>query len=179
MRKKALLATGLLTIGSLPLGGCPQAIRIPVEFALPASLGAFTVQAGVPIQNDNILTVGDSSLSPSNGTLRIDPSNIIIAGAQGGGKVAIQQQGGTLTISAKIAASEDLATVCETGEEYGPFSVELDSSNQPVSVDPSSVVLSDNAIDLINVGEFALCIEIVSPIDGTVTITALNFSFGL
>ena len=172
---------GMLTIACLPLGGCPQRLQIPVEFSLAGGLGTFEVQAGVLKQNRGTGALGDTQINIGSGTLRIDPAKITITPANGGGgkgRVNLQA-GGTLVVSASIASVEELDTVCENGEKYGPFNVALDVNNQPVSVDPSSVTLSQNTIDLINGGTFSLCIEVTSPIDGTVTIEALNFDLGL
>jgi len=181
MRNRTLTTLSLMAIGCLPLAGCPQRIQIPVEFSLAGGLGTFEVQAGVLKQNHGTGLLGDTQVNIGSGTLRIDPANITITPANGGGgKGTVNlQAGGTLVVSASIASADAVDTVCESGEKYGPFNVALDVNNQPVSVDPSSVTLSQNTIDLINGGEFSLCIEVTSPIDGTVTIAALSFSLGL
>jgi len=144
-------------------------------------LGTFEVQAGVPKSNHGPYSFTGQRAKIGSGTLRIDPANITITPANtGGGKGSVNLQGGsTLTITAWIAAPEDVETVCESGEKYGPFSVELDANNQPMSVDPSSVPLTQNTIDLLNAGTFSVCIVVTSPVDGTVTIDALSFSLGL
>ena len=180
MRIRTWLSMGLLTIACLPLGGCPQRIRIPVEFSLEGGLGTFEVQAGVPKSNHGPYNYTGQRINVGSGSVTIDLDDITVTPADGGGgKGTVNLQGGTLTVTAWIAPADEVDTVCETGEEHGPFSVELDENNQPVSIDPSSVPLSENTLDLINGGTFSLCIEVVSPIDGTVTIDALSFSLGL
>jgi hypothetical protein len=181
MRTRTLTTLSLMAITCLPLAGCPQRIQIPAEFSLAGGLGTFEVQAGVLKQNRGTGSLGDTQINIGSGTLRIDPAKITITPANGGGgKGTVNlQAGGTLVVSASIAAVDAVDTVCESGEKYGPFNVALDVNNQPVSVDPSSVTLSQTTIDLINGGTFSLCIEVTSPIDGTVTIDALSFSLGL
>ena len=171
---------GMLTLGVAVLGGCPAAaIQIPVAFELGDSLGGFEVQAGVPTQNRGTGALGDNPFTIGSGTLTLDP-NVIAVTPAGPGKGGVNlQDGGTLIVTARIAAVAQLAVVCEEGELYGPFEVQLDANYVPVSVDPSTVTLTQDTIDLINIGEFSLCIEVESPIDGTVTIDRLNFRVGL
>ncbi len=180
MRTRTWVLMGILTIPFLQFGGCLQQLRVPVEFALGGGLGIFAVEAGVPTQNRGTGSIGDAPVDPGSGSINIKPENVSVTPANNGsGKGTVNYQGGTLTITAWIAALDELETVCETGEEYGPFSVELNEANQPVSVEPSDITLSQNTIDLINGGQFSLCIEVISPIDGTVTIDALSFDLGL
>lgn len=180
MRTRTWILIGILAVPCLQLGGCLQQLRIPVEFGLGGALGIFAVEAGVPTQNRGTGELGNSEIQPGSGSININPDNITVTPSNtSGGKGTVNFQGGTLTITAWIAAVDAIDTVCETGEEYGPFSVELNEANQPVSVDPSSITLSQSTIDLINGGQFSLCIEVVSPIDGTVTIDALSFNLGL
>jgi hypothetical protein len=97
----------------------------------------------------------------------------------GAGKGSVNlQESGILEITVWIASGDEVETVCDTGEEYGPFSVKLED-NVPVSVDPSEVTLSQNTLDLLNSGSFSLCIEVISPVDGIVTISSLTFNFRL
>lgn len=171
-----------LTLGVAFLGGCPQAaLTIPVAFELGDSLGGFDVQAGEPTQNRGTGALGDNPFTIGRGTLTLDKDAITVTPAPtGGGKGGVNlQAGGSLIVTAWIASVDQLDVVCTDGEQYGPFTVELDENYVPVSVDPSSVTLTQNTIDLINVGEFSLCIEVESPIDGTVNIDTLNFRVGL
>ena len=70
-------------------------------------------------------------------------------------------------------------TVCDVGEQYGPFEVVLDENLEPVSVSPSRDLLTRNTLNLINEGEFSLCIEVVSPVEGIVEIESFAFNLGL
>ena len=60
------------------------------------------------------------------------------------------------------------------GETYGPFSVTLDENYVPVSIDPSSVTLSATTVALLNQGQTAVCLEVVSPVTGTVKISGFT-----
>ena len=171
-----------MALGVAMLGGCPLVpITVPVAFDLGDSLGGFEVQAGVPTQNRGTGALGDNPFTIGSGTLALNADVITVTPTgTGGGKGQVNlQAGGTLVVTAWIASVDQLDVVCTDGEQYGPFEVQLDVNYVPVSVDPSSVTLSQNTIDLINVGEFSLCIEVVSPVDGTVTIDRLNFRVGL
>lgn len=182
MRISKQLVGGMLVLSGLVVAGCPQSIlTVPVAFELGNSLGGFEVVAGVPTQNRGTGGVGDAPITIGSGTLTLDPAAITITPAEGGpGKSGVNQQTvESLIVTAWIAPVADLATVCETGEEYGPFTVEVDENYVPQSVDPSSVALTQDTIDLINVGEFSLCLEVTSPVTGTVTIERLNFRVGL
>lgn len=182
MRASKQLIGGVLVLSGLVIAGCPQSIlTVPVAFELGSGLGGFEVEAGVAKQNRGTGALGDTPITIGSGTLTLDPAAITITPADGGpGKGGVNQQAGsTLIVTAWIAPVADLATVCETGEEYGAFTVEVDENYVPVSVDPSSVTLSQDTIDLINIGEFSLCLEVTSPVTGTVTIDRLNFRVGL
>jgi hypothetical protein len=134
----------------------------------------------VPKQNKGPYSFTGRRVDVGSGSVTIDLDDVTVTPADGGGgKGTVNLQGGTLTVTAWIASVEELDTVCESGEEYGPFNVELEENNQPVSIDPPSFPLGENTLDLINGGTFSLCIEVVSPIDGTVTIDALSVSLGL
>lgn len=183
MRATKQLVGGMLVLSGLVVVGCPQQplFTVPVAFELGDSLGGFEVEASVTTTNRGTGALGETSIEIGSGTLNLSPSAITVTPADSGsGKGGVNQQAGEpLIVVARIAPLADLATVCETGEEYGPFSVELDENYVPVSVDPSSVTLTQDTIDLINIGEFSICLEVTSPVTGTVTIEQLDFRVGL
>jgi hypothetical protein len=43
-------------------------------------------------------------------------------------------------------------------------------------VSPDSIELTQTTLDLLNVGEFSLCVRVECPIDATVEIVRLNFN---
>jgi hypothetical protein len=160
--------------------GCPQALRVTIPVDLGEALGTFDVVAGEAVQHRATRGVPQSSIDIGSGTVAIDPDDITFTPADnGGGKIGANLQGGNLIITAWIDAVDAVDAVCETGEEYGPFTVELDDDYNIVDVNPSSVTLTPTTIDLLNGGEFSLCIEVTSPVDGTVSIDTLTFRVGL
>jgi len=179
MNTSKLLALGLITAVGLPWSGCMA--RVPIELSLAAGgFGTFLVEAGVPEKNKGPYSLTGRQVNVGSGSLTIYLADISVAPADGGGgKGTVNLQGGTLRITAWIAPADEVETACETGDQYGPYSVELDEDDQPVSKHPSNIPLSDETLDLINGGSFSLCIEVVSPIDGTVTIDALSIDLGL
>lgn len=170
---------------ALPLfyfGGCRNAARIPAEFQLGAGLGTFAVTAGEPTQNSGTGSLPDSSITIGSGAIRLDPADVSFTPADNGsGKGRTTFQGaGTFIVVAGIAAVADLDTVCDAPlDEYGPFTVTLDEDSNVTSISPSTIELEDSTIELINAGEFSLCLTVESTVDGTVTIDALSFLLGL
>jgi hypothetical protein len=79
-------------------------------------------------------------------------------------------------VTVRIAEVDQLETVCESGEEYGPFEVTLDEANNPTAIDPDTIELSETTLALLEGGEFSICIEVTSPIDATVTIQSFDVS---
>jgi len=177
MRSRTLMNFAVLTVGSVLLVGCPQALRVTIPVDLGEDLGTFEVQAGETVQHRATTGVPQSSIDIGSGTISINTDDITVTPAPG--KFGVNLQGGNLIITAWIDTLAAIDTVCETGEEYGPFTVELDEDWNVVSIDPSSVTLTQTTIDLLNGGEFSLCIEVTSPVDGTVSIDTLTFRVGL
>ncbi len=183
MRKGlCVLTAGLVVLAAWQFSGC---VSVLPQFTVPISLGGngvFDVQAGEPktvqIARDNFDTGG---ITLGSGSMQIAPEAITVtpAGGAAGKGTANWQAGGTLVITGWIGPIDDVDTVCDTGEQYGPYTVELDENYVPVSVVPSSITLSQTTLDLLNGGAFSLCIEVVSPVTGTVTIDTLTFRVGL
>ena len=69
------------------------------------------------------------------------------------------------------------STVTFTTLGFGDIT--LDEDYAPIAINPSSVTLTQTTVDLLNAGEFSLCIEVVSPVDGRVTIGSLTLNLGL
>ena len=88
-------------------------------------------------------------------------------------------EAGVLEITVWIDGPESAETVCDTGDQFGPFQVSLDDDLMGIDVTPSAVNLTQEVTDLLNTGQFALCVEVVSPVDGTVLIEALILNLGL
>jgi hypothetical protein len=71
-------------------------------------------------------------------------------------------------VSLRFSDSADLSTVCEEGWLYGPYTVS--GTNKPETAETASVSAEPATVDLVNYGSFAMCIEISSPIDLTLSI---------
>ncbi len=183
-RRIFMMTAGVAALAAWQVGGCNllSLVRIPpVTFELGAGLAEFEVQAGQAVRNSGSGAFDLSGLSIGSGSIELDPSVITVTpsgSVTGKGSVNLQESS-TLEITVWIASGDEVDTVCDAGEKYGPFSVTLDENNVPVSVDPSEVTLTQNTLDLLNSGSFSLCIEVISPVDGTVTIGSLTFNFGL
>lgn len=178
-RVKLALLTGLM-LG--PVVGCPQnPFTQAVEFNLGQGLGEFEVTGSAATRQSRLVNLDTGGITLGSGSLEIDPEVITITPTDsGGGKYQVRLQGSTtLEISAWVAPPVELETVFETGDKYGPYSVTFDENLNPISVDPTTINLTAETIDLLNGGQFALGLEVISPIDGTVTIESLIFNLGL
>jgi chitodextrinase len=71
-------------------------------------------------------------------------------------------------VSLRFGTSADLDTVCDDGWLYGPYF--LTGTDKPETSDTQTVSAEPSTVDLINIGDFAMCIQISSPIDMTLSI---------
>ncbi len=177
-RKAGMFSLSALGMAFVLYTGCSTLIRIPLDFELPASQGTFEVQAGEPTQNAFLIAGASDTPNFSSGTIRLSPSAISVVPANSSGdKPRLTGQGtGQLIVTARIAGADELDTVCSGGDEYGPFTVDLDDDNVPTGIDPESFDLRKNTVTLMNSGNFTVCLEVVSPIDATVTIDKIEFT---
>lgn len=177
-RNGLALALGLISI----VAGCsPSALEQTVPFNLAPSLGSFRVVAGEPAENSGIALFDPSQFNLGHGRIALRPEDITFTpDPLGGGKGRVNfQAGSSLEVTAFVAAPEDLETVCVDGEEYGPFTVELDESFVPVSVSPSSFTLSSDTLALIEAGQISICLRVVAPVSGELVIERLSLTLGL
>lgn len=170
-------------ISFLLLVGC-QPIQIPVEVPLPGAIGTFAVAAGEPTEAKGTIQGSADAPNIGSGRLQLDVSAISFEPAavpDGGGKLlaAAQDGGGTLTVSVAIADADAVDTVCEDGDQYGPFTITLNAESEVESISPSSVDLKASTIALLNGGSFSVCLEVTSDVDGTLTIESLTVNVGL
>lgn len=173
--------TGVSVLAGLATMGCsPSALRQEVPLELTGSLSTFEVEAGVPVQKTATYPY-DAPVTIGNGSIAVNVEDISFTPAEtDGGKARVTLQGGasTIVVNVRIAGEDGLAAVCDDGEAYGPFTVEL-TDNVPVSVSPRTVELSDSTIDLLNGGTISLCVEVTAQQAGTVTIDKLVLDLGL
>lgn len=169
-----------VNVGGLGGGGGMSA---DVPFSLSGGLGTFDVEAGVPAEN-----TGTGSFSSGgaigSGTFKINPDDISIqpSGSSGNKGTANLQSGGTVTITGWVAGIDELATVCDSADEYGPYTVvvveDADGNLTVDSVTPSSIDFSANTLSLLETGEFSLCIRVEADFDAVITIRELTFGIG-
>ncbi len=188
MRSKShLLVTGLAVFSLVSLGSCTTGIpsggtggspQISGDFDLTQDgVGTFQVLAGEPVERPIRGSFSVENAVISSGSVALDPASITVTPAAGPTKgTAAMQVGEPLIVTVKIAPEDEIGTVCDSGETYGPFTVVLDENFFPVSIDPSTVTLTQNTVDLVNLGVFSLCLIVESPVDGTVTIDTLTFN---
>ena len=167
---------GVIAAGCQTRRGGGGQVLIGTDFNLDDESGTFEVTADEPEQNRGSGTFNVEGFTVTSGTLELKPEAISFTPAGPGKGTLNLQETTTLVITAWIGPLADLETVCDTGEEYGPYDVTLDEDMVPVSVDPAFITLTETTLDLINEGEFAFCLQVVSPADGTVQIGSLTFN---
>lgn len=184
MNRSKKYALGVLV--ALPMiyfVGCRAGGGIPFRFPLGTGLGSFDVTAGETSQNQGTGSLSGSSRSVGSASLSLDPDDISFTPANDTGTKGTTtfQTGGTFTVTAGIGAVDDVETVCDTPvDEYGPFTVTLDANFNVTAISPSSITLEQSSLDLINEGEFSICLTVDdSTVSGTLIIEALSFSLGL
>lgn len=197
----AVLSVFSLSFALVP--GCAP-ITIPVPVSLTnAGVGEFDVTAGVPT---NLKANFSFSLERSGGSgrLSIDPANVSIQAANTtGGKVTalnLQEQNacseacggagvetdicdqvcveGQLRITVNLGSQAAITADCAAGDTY-VFDVVLDANGNATSISVSPDSMTQETIDLLNSGSFGACVEVLSPVDGTVIVDSLTFNVGL
>ncbi len=122
--------------------------------------GQIAASASEAVSKAGVFTVSLSNGPVSGGTLDLTRFAPIIQPATNGlGKIGfLPLQSTTFEFSGRVAAADEVETVCESGEFYGPFFVVVDEVLNPVSVEPREVDLSCDTLELINSGEFSICV---------------------
>ncbi len=173
-----------------------------------AQAATFQAKAGTPVRNlarfggvvDAPIAIGGGAMTLSLDSITISPDNT------SGGKRLLQAQTGgdpNVCLDACAAATVDSATcstVCESGMLVidiwvGPFeaiqadctsgdnyrfTITLDENGQPTAVTVSPDALQAGTLDLLNNGgEIGVCIELLSPIDATITLAEVILTFQL
>lgn len=196
----------IVLAGMVQVGGCASilpAIPIPLDLGL-AGVDQFDVQAGTPTTLKADFSGDPFELQARRGTIEIDPSAIVIMSANGGGGKLrnVNQQatnvcvdaclsagvdadtctavcdGNELKISIWIGTTAEIVAACENGDRYD-FDVTLSDGGVPTSVTTTPSSLTLKSIALINEGNFSICIQVISPIDGTVLIDEVVLNVGL
>lgn len=200
--QKGIAVVGVVALsGSLSLWGCASilpTVEVPLDLGL-----SFAVEGGVP-SDDTVNFDFDPQAQAGRGTMEIDPGSISLQPSDnGGGKVRLVNYqtvedcttaclaagvpsatcqsvcaNNHLLITVWIGSTEDITANCESGEQH-VFDVTLDDEGVPTSVSVTPSSLSDTSIELINSGVFSVCIEVLSPTDGTVLLDELILNLGL
>jgi len=167
----------LATIATI-CGCAPIRVAVPVDFEGDGL--SFDVVAGQPTSKSGPVSGFDSPVEIGGGAIGFNASDFTIVADDFDDQkqAALLQAGGALEITVHLGPADSQATVCETGDTYGPFEVTLDENNVPQSVSPSTVILEQSSIDLLNAGVFSYCLEIVSPVSGEVIVGAMQFNVG-
>ena len=79
--------------------------------------------------------------------------------------------GGQLFI--RVGTAEQVDTVCEVGELYGPFSITLADNFQPESVSPAEADATQQTLDVINTGSYSICVQIMPAITAIADLNSL------
>ncbi len=181
MHAKCGRLAGVLACAAVVLlGGCTQSpLQTSVDMPLGDTLGRFDVTADEPTDRSGTSTI-DAPVTVGSGSITIEPDAISVTPSGALKEMVQAQEGGSeLIVTVWIDAVENVESVCGGGEDYGPFTVSLDENFVPQSVEPANVTLTQNTLDLINAGEFSICIRVVSPVTGQVQIQALALRLGL
>lgn len=178
-RNLVALAGMAVMVAVLQVSGCVSLIPPQtIPFNLPVASRSFDVEAGVPAKNTLTITDFDTSgFAIVAGSMTIDPAAITVtpdSSATGKGRVNLQAR--TLTVVVILGAPETEESVCDDGEQYGPFAIELDEDFVATSITPPTIAFTDNAVSLLNGGSFVLCIEVEADFDGHVQIDRLVFT---
>jgi len=78
----------------------------------------------------------------------------------------------------RIARAEQEATVCADGELYGPFEISLGDDFQPSSVTPATAEATQQTLDIINIGSYSMCVQILPVITAIADLNSLIVNFG-
>lgn len=84
----------------------------------------------------------------------------------------------TLEFSVKLLAGDQMNTVCSDGMVEGPAVVTGDANFSPVSIEPSTISASDEALAAVNSGTVSVCFETTATADSMVTLSAFFATIG-
>jgi hypothetical protein len=92
------------------------------------------------------------------------------------GRTGAKITGSRMTI--RVARFEDSATVCSTGELYGPFEIALENDFSASSVSPASANATQNTLDIVNTGGYSICIEVLPAVNATASLDFIEVDIG-
>jgi len=92
-------------------------------------------------------------------------------------KGSTAQQGLGATLTFYVGPAETADTVCETGASYGPFTINTNAQDQPTSTTPESVAMSADTVSVVNLGQFAICMQVLAHRRATASLSALSIDY--
>ena len=191
-------AAAVFLVACWTIGGCGTGvIQIPVSIPL-GTAGELDVQAGQPSTRTGTFSTGDIPIDIGSGSLRIDPDAITYDPSDA--KVAQSAPTcadacaaanidsascdavcglGQIEATLWIGLADELDTVCETGDQYGPYTATLDDSGVVTDIDPGSLTFGEKTLEAFNAGGGTFCITVIAPYDGTVILDTIAGTVGL
>jgi len=167
-----------LGVCALLTTGCPQTVLVPVHVELREELSTFQLLSGETGRHQGVVTLEDVPVDATSGTFELDDDHLSITPAPpaGPGKGSVNQHDGlTIQVNIRLALAADVDTVCDSGEEYGQFTVDFDTFNELESVTPEQVPLTTATIELINAGTMSVCVSTFPEFTGQVVIGGFVF----
>ena len=78
----------------------------------------------------------------------------------------------------RVGSAEQEATVCTDGELYGPFDITLADNFQPASVTPATAAATQQTLDVINTGSYAICVQIMPTVTAVADLNSVTVDIG-
>jgi hypothetical protein len=136
------------------------------------------ILGGTPIQQATIVSLIDDEATdnPASATITIDPNKVEANGAQVS-KLRPNRQAvtGSAEITIRIDGSASVLP-CVNGTPVGTFILTLADSG--VSIAPSTLDVSSEALAHLTGGEFSLCVEAIADTDVSLNVTEMSIAFG-
>ena len=153
---------------------------IHTRFPLPQELANVPVHAGVSNPFDFRLELDEvvTWFQVAEGTIDVQAT---LAFATFQPTVVAPVDDLRLTVGLRVGTGVERATVCSTGEPYGPSDLALDASTLQLagSAEPATWTATDATLATVNSGVVTGCLDVVPPVDGTWTLSELALGFRL
>lgn len=134
-----------------------------------AGFEPFVLTAGEPLRQQGQFTINTGAAVVSRGNISVNMDNVTFTPSDSESAKALQA-GATIIVTFWIDGFSDVDTVCDTGDEYGPYTITLGADAMPASITPNSVDLEPSTVLVLRTGQFSVCVEVESSIGGTVAI---------
>lgn len=165
--------------GSAGCGGAVVTSKpIHVRFPMPAELQVVRVNANV--SNPFSFRLDLSEVAPwfqvAEGSIDLEET-VQYATFQPDGIAPLEAP--EVTVTLRVGTGVEQATVCTTGEAYGPATLPLDPASLQLAgtVEPKAIAATDQTLATINAGAVTGCIDVVPPVSGQWTLSQLALDF--